>query len=257
MKLLIAVCFYLIAIITKCSADDRKKEWWEHATVYQIYPRSFADSNGDGIGDLPGITSKLNHLNEIGVDTIWLSPIFQSPQKDFGYDVSDFYAIHHEYGSMEDFEEFVNEARKRNINVLLDFVPNHSSDQCAWFQRSVSTETDFMDYYVWKNGEIHENGTRLPPNNWVKSIRSPFSGGKSLTSLFHLALCLRWFCLDVERGAPTILSSSIPPPTTGLELSQSAGCQRNGKGTFVLVAKRCGWFPYRRCQPHVRRCEIS
>lgn len=164
-RIILTVCFCLT--ITKCVADDSKKDWWEHATVYQIYPRSFADSDGDGIGDLPGITSKLSHLNDIGVNTIWMSPIFQSPQKDFGYDVSDFYAIHHEYGTMKDFEEFLKEAKKRNINVLLDFVPNHSSDQCEWFKKSVRNETKFDDYYVWQNGKVLENGTRLPPNNWV------------------------------------------------------------------------------------------
>lgn len=143
------------------------KAWWQYATIYQIYPRSFADSNGDGIGDLRGITARLDHLREIGVNAIWMSPMFESPQKDFGYDVSDFYAVHHEYGTMSDFEQFVGEATKRNIRVLLDFVPNHSSDEHEWFKKSKAGDAEYRDYYVWSNGKFDELGRRMPPNNWV------------------------------------------------------------------------------------------
>lgn len=143
------------------------KEWYEHATIYQIYPRSFRDSNGDGIGDLNGITSKLDHLNDIGVNTIWMSPIFESPQKDFGYDVSNFNSIHHEYGTMDDFEAFMARAKQLRINVLLDFVPNHSSDEHNWFRKSILRQLEYEDYYVWHNGTVDAIGQRQPPNNWV------------------------------------------------------------------------------------------
>lgn len=151
----------------KSMVDLPKKEWYEHATIYQIYPRSFMDSNADGIGDLNGITSKLDHLSDIGVNAIWMSPMFESPQKDFGYDVSDFYAVHHEYGTMADFEAFMTKANKLGLNVLLDFVPNHSSDEHEWFRKSVRRESGFEDYYVWHNGTVDQSGKPRPPNNWV------------------------------------------------------------------------------------------
>lgn len=150
------------------AARRQSKEWWQHATIYQIYPRSFADSNEDGVGDLPGITSKLDHLSDIGVDTIWMSPIFKSPQKDFGYDVSDFYGIHEEYGTMDDFDVFIAASNKLNIKVLLDFVPNHSSDQCEWFKKSMNNEPKYRDYYVWHSGFYDSESNKTnPPNNWV------------------------------------------------------------------------------------------
>lgn len=158
------------------TAKRISKEWWQHATIYQIYPRSFADSDGDGVGDLRGITKKLNHLNDIGVDTVWMSPIFKSPQKDFGYDVSDFYAIHEEYGSMDDFEKFMAKATELKIKVLLDFVPNHSSDQCEWFKKSINGDLKYKDYYVWRSGyfDLILNKT-IPPNNWVIYEGSSFT----------------------------------------------------------------------------------
>lgn len=145
------------------------KKWWEHANVYQIYPRSFADSDGDGIGDLPGITSRLQHLADIGIDTIWMSPLFESPQKDFGYDVSDFYRIHHEYGTMADFEAFVKRAAELGIGVMLDFVPNHTSSEMEWFKKSENRDGKYSEYYVWHNGTRDKVGKRQPPNNWVSS----------------------------------------------------------------------------------------
>lgn len=148
------------------------KKWWEHATIYQIYPRSFQDSNGDGIGDLKGITSRLNHLADIGVNTIWMSPMFQSPLKDFGYDVSNFYEVHDEYGTMNDFDEFLETATSLKLNVLLDFVPNHSSDQCEWFIQSVAKNPDYDAFYTWHDGFRDVNGNPLPPNNWVIFFRT-------------------------------------------------------------------------------------
>ncbi|KAM7353268.1 maltase 2-like isoform 2-T2 [Cochliomyia hominivorax] len=140
--------------------------WWRHEVFYQIYPRSFMDSNDDGIGDLQGIISKLPYLSETGINAIWLSPIFQSPMVDFGYDISDFKAIHSEYGTMEDFEELIQEAKIWGIKIILDFVPNHTSDQCEWFKKSAAKETGYEDFYIWTDGKINEEGEHEPPNNW-------------------------------------------------------------------------------------------
>ena len=114
-------------------------KWWETAVIYQIYPRSFQDSNGDGIGDLPGITSRLKYISDLGVDAVWVSPFFKSPQKDFGYDVSDYCDINPEYGTLKDFDDFLEKAHKLNLKVMIDFVPAHCSDQHSWFVESPSS----------------------------------------------------------------------------------------------------------------------
>ncbi|XP_051858905.1 maltase 2 isoform X2 [Drosophila albomicans] len=141
-------------------------DWWQHAVFYQIYPRSFKDSNGDGIGDLQGIISKLPYLAETGITATWLSPIFQSPMVDFGYDISDYRSIQSEYGSMSDFEQLVHTATTLGIKIVLDFVPNHSSDQHEWFKKSVAKEPGYEDFYIWSDGKLDEDGKRQPPNNW-------------------------------------------------------------------------------------------
>src|SRR5262252_8950011 len=122
-----------ISSAQKPALDAEGHPWWQHAVFYEIYPRSFADSNNDGIGDLNGITSKLEYLNKLGVDAIWITPCFPSPQVDFGYDVSDYQAIDPMYGTMTDFDRLAEEAKKRSIAVILDFVVNHTSDQHRWF----------------------------------------------------------------------------------------------------------------------------
>lgn len=171
MKLELLLCTVLLAVLAVPGHSQLPtKKWWEHANVYQIYPRSFADSNGDGIGDLPGITSRLQHLADIGIDTIWMSPLFQSPLKDFGYDVSNFYAIHDEYGTMEDFDRFVARAKELGIGVLLDFVPNHSSSEHEWFVQSENSVEPYTDYYVWHDGTRDAQGNPVRPNNWVCAL---------------------------------------------------------------------------------------
>lgn len=162
--LVLLAAVYLAGI---SAADLPSRKWWQHANVYQIYPRSFKDSNGDGIGDLPGITSQLDHLHDIGVNTIWMSPMFQSPLKDFGYDVSNFYEIHYEYGTMADFDAFIARATELDIGVLLDFVPNHSSNEMDWFVKSENREGKYTDYYVWHNGTRDTQNRPVRPNNWV------------------------------------------------------------------------------------------
>lgn len=134
--------------------------WWKHALFYQIYPRSFKDSNSDGIGDLKGITSKLSHLVDTGVDAVWISSIYQVSNIDGG--ISDFKAISSDYGTIEDFEELLEEAHALGIKVIIDFIPNHSSDQHEWFTLSQSKTSIYKDYYIWKDGVDGD-----PPNNWV------------------------------------------------------------------------------------------
>jgi len=147
--------------------DSEGHQWWQHAVFYEIYPRSFADSNNDGIGDLKGITSKLDYLKDLGVDAIWISPCFPSPQVDFGYDVSDYENIDPMYGTLADFDVLASEAKKRDIHIILDFVVNHSSDQHKWFLDSKSSRTSaHRDWYIWRDGR----GPGLPPNNWVSTF---------------------------------------------------------------------------------------
>ena len=138
-------------------------EWWKHAVIYEIYPRSFQDSDGDGIGDIKGITSRLGYLEDLGINAIWITPMYPSPGVDYGYDISDYTAIDPVYGTMEDFDRLVAEAKKHNIRVIMDYVINHTSDQHAWFKESASSKTNpKRDWYIWRDGK----GPGLPPNNW-------------------------------------------------------------------------------------------
>lgn len=145
-----------------------KKTWWKESVVYQIYPRSFCDSNGDGIGDLKGITGKLPYLKELGINVIWLSPVYQSPNDDNGYDISDYEAIMAEFGTMEDFDEMLAKAHSLGIKIVMDLVVNHTSDEHKWFIESRSSKDNpKRDYYIWKDGKDGRE-----PNNWG----SAFSG---------------------------------------------------------------------------------
>ena len=139
-----------------------EKKWWKESVVYQIYPKSFKDSNGDGIGDIRGIIQKLDYLKELGVNVLWISPMLESPQDDNGYDISDYRRIYKEYGTMEDYEELLSEAHKRDIRILMDLVVNHTSDEHNWFVESrKSKDNPYRDYYIWKDPV---NGKE--PNNW-------------------------------------------------------------------------------------------
>ena len=139
------------------------KTWWKEAVIYQIYPRSFMDSNGDGIGDLKGITSRLDYLSYLGIDVIWLSPVYKSPNDDNGYDISDYQAIMDEFGTMEDFDELLAKAHEKDIKIVMDLVVNHTSDEHRWFVESRSSkDNEYRDYYIWREGK----GENMPPNNW-------------------------------------------------------------------------------------------
>lgn len=145
-----------------------KKKWWKESVVYQIYPMSFKDSNGDGIGDLKGITSKLDYLKDLGIEVIWLCPIYKSPNHDNGYDISDYHGIMEQFGTMEDFDELLSQAHERGIKIIMDLVMNHTSDEHPWFIESRSSlDNPKRDYYIWRKGKIGG-----PPNNW----ESYFSG---------------------------------------------------------------------------------
>lgn len=150
-----------------------KQPWWKDAVFYQVYPASFKDSDGDGWGDLPGLISKVDYFVELGVDVIWVSPIFDSPQKDFGYDVSDYQKIYEPYGTVEDVDTLLKECHRRGLKVILDLVVNHTSIEHDWFKESRSSrETPKRDWYIWKPARYDEDGTRHPPTNW----RSYFAG---------------------------------------------------------------------------------
>ena len=142
--------------------------WWRHAVIYEIYPRSFQDSNGDGTGDLNGIRQRLDYLKDLGVDAIWIAPFYPSPQVDFGYDVSDYEAVDPLYGTLADFDRLVEQARQRHIRVILDMVLNHTSDQHPWFLDAArSRDSRHHDFYVWSEGKRDAEGHPQPPNNWV------------------------------------------------------------------------------------------
>jgi len=150
--------------------DRDRAAWWQSAVIYQIYPRSFQDSNGDGVGDLAGILRRLDYLAWLGIDAIWLSPIYPSPMADFGYDVADFTGIDPLFGSLADFDALVAAAHERGIKVILDYVPNHSSDRHPWFQEARrSRRAAKRDWYIWRDPGP-DGG---PPNNWLSEFGGP------------------------------------------------------------------------------------
>jgi oligo-1,6-glucosidase len=142
--------------------------WWKERVVYQIYPRSFQDSNGDGIGDIPGIISRLDELKDLGIGIIWLSPVYKSPDADNGYDISDYRGINPKFGTMADMDRLFAEADKRDIKIIMDLVINHTSDEHEWFQESRGKNSPYRDYYIWRPGK--PDGS--PPNNWTGLTRN-------------------------------------------------------------------------------------
>ena len=151
-----------------------KSDWYKEMSVYQIWPRSFCDGNGDGIGDLWGVLSKLDYIKSLNVDAIWFSPLFPSPNADYGYDISDYMDIHPDYGNLEVFRQVLDGAHARGMRVFMDLVVNHSSDEHKWFIESrKSKDSPYHDYYFWRKGRVTRSGRRLPPNNWS----SIFEGG--------------------------------------------------------------------------------
>lgn len=185
-----------------------KKTWWKEAVVYQVYPRSFCDSNGDGIGDIRGIISKLDYLKDLGIDVIWLSPIYQSPNADNGYDISDYQRIMADIGTMEDFDTLLKEVHGRGLRLIMDLVVNHTSDEHAWFTQSrQSRDNPFRDYYIWREGK---NG--LPPNNWGSWFGGSAWEYDERTDMYYLHLFtkkqpdLNWENEKVRRDIYTMMT---------------------------------------------------
>lgn len=158
--------------------------WWKRSVVYQIYPRSFMDSNGDGVGDLQGIISKMDYLKKLGIGIIWLSPVYDSPNDDNGYDIRDYQTIMQEFGTMQDFEQLIEEAKQRDIRIVMDLVVNHTSDEHAWFVESRSSkDSNYRDYYIWRDGKGAQ-----PPNNWGSIFSGPAWEKDELTDSYYLHL---------------------------------------------------------------------
>ena len=144
--------------------DAEGHAWWHHAVFYEVYPRSYMDANNDGVGDLSGIASKMDYLKWLGVDAIWITPCFPSPQVDFGYDVSNYVDIDPMYGTLKDFDRMEATGKKNNVSIVLDLVVNHTSDKHKWFLQSESSKTNtYRDWYIWRDGKAPNQ----PPNNWT------------------------------------------------------------------------------------------
>ena len=178
-----------------------QKNWVKDLVVYQIYPRSFMDSNGDGIGDLAGVTSRLDYLEELGINAIWLSPVYCSPNADNGYDISDYQNIMEEFGTMEDWERLRDECHSRGIRIIMDLVVNHSSDEHAWFQQSrLSRDNPKSDYYIW-----HDPVDGKEPNNWAASFGGSAWEYEEARGQYYLHLFskkqpdLNWACPELSN----------------------------------------------------------
>ncbi|XP_043521918.1 alpha-glucosidase-like isoform X2 [Frieseomelitta varia] len=167
MRAVIAFCVAVLPLVIGITWEPSENA--KDFSLYQIYPRSYMDSDGDGVGDLRGIIQRLDHMVASNLDAIWLSPIYRSPMVDFGYDISNYTDIDPTFGTMKDFDDLLKAAHDKNLLVIMDFVPNHTSDQHEWFQKSVQGISPYDNYYVWHTGQI-ENGTRKPPNNWVSEM---------------------------------------------------------------------------------------
>ena len=221
-----------------------EKCWYKEGVVYQIYPRSFKDSNNDGIGDLQGIISKLDYIKNLGIDIIWLSPIYLSPLDDNGYDISDYYAIHPDYGTIEDFKELLNETHKRGMKLIMDLVVNHTSDEHEWFKQSrKSKDNEYRDYYIWRDGKGKKN-----PNNWKSFFGGDAWKYDEKTDQYYLHLFspkqpdLNWENPKVREEIKKILKYWLDMGVDGFRcdvinvLSKTEGLP-NGKFDLLLTGK--------------------
>ncbi|OQV19885.1 putative Maltase A2 [Hypsibius exemplaris] len=247
----------------------RDYQWWHKTTIYQIYPRSFKDSDGDGIGDLKGIESKLDHLKGLGIETIWLSPVFQSPMKDFGYDIENFIAIDKLFGTLDDFKDLMREVKKRELRLIMDFVPNHSSDRHEWFINSTNASEEcpeYADYYVWHEGHprwtVDRNGTTIkaPPNNWHHHLQhrtlhslSDTPCGASICTVRPGKLISLWLGFLHPLTAALARTDPGEAPSTGSRL-------RLADIHHVPKGRKLGWqepTAKARCQVVVRMEDVS
>ena len=208
----------------------REPLWWERGVIYQIYPRSFQDSNGDGIGDIPGIVSRLDYLVDLGVDAIWLSPHYLSPQEDFGYDVAEYTGVDPMYGTLADFDDLVAEAHRRQLRVIVDFVPNHSSSQHPWFIESTAARTSAKrDWYVWRDPK--PDGSL--PNNWVSVFGGPAweknekAGQHYLHSFLASQPDLNWRNPELERAMLDVLRFWMDRGVDGFRIDVAQRCMKD------------------------------
>ena len=207
--------------------------WWQAGTIYQVYPRSFQDSDGDGVGDLKGIEARLDHLVALGVDAIWLSPIFPSPMADFGYDVADYRDVDPRFGTLADFDDLLGAAHARGLKLLLDFVPNHSSDQHPWFQESRSSrDNPKRDWYIWRDAK--PDGS--PPNNWISDF-----GGSA------------W---DLGRRDRPILLPRVSEGAARPQLAQPRSARGDDGRVALLVRPRGRRVSDRRAVAHDQTCRF-
>ena len=199
-----------------------EKKWWHEKAAYQIYPKSFYDTNGDGIGDLKGVISKLDYLKDLGIDIIWLSPIYCSPLADQGYDISDYYDIDPRFGTMEDMDELLKEAKSRNMYIVMDLVVNHCSDEHEWFKKACEDpDGEYGKYFYIADAKDYKL-----PNNW----RSYF--GES--------------CMGSSAGTHRqILHACLSQKTAGSELGESQTPGRNIQNDQLVAGSRCSRLPYR------------
>ena len=195
-------------IATRTQRSECTTHWWQRAIIYQIYPRSYQDTNGDGIGDLEGVRRRLDHLQTLGIDTIWLSPIYPSPMADFGYDVADYGDIDGRFGTMADFDRLIADVHARGMRLVLDFVPNHSSDRHPWFVQSRSSRNSpKRDWYIWRDPK--PDGS--PPNNWMSHFGGrawtldPTTGQYYLHSFLKEQPDLNWRNRQVEQAMFDVL----------------------------------------------------
>src|ERR1700684_3491916 len=180
--LLLTILYSALLTAQTQPVDAEGHQWWKHAVFYEIYPRSFADSNGDGIGDLNGITAHLDYLQGLGVDAICITPCYPSPQVDFGYDISDYENIDPMYGTLVDFDHMVADGKTHDVRIIMDFVPNHTSDQHPWFLDSKSSRTSaHRDWYIWRDGR----GPGQPPNNWISLFGGSAYKGDATTNQYY------------------------------------------------------------------------
>jgi alpha-glucosidase len=220
MKLLVALTLGILSCAVG-RAQASNDPWWKHAVIYEIYPRSFQDSNGDGLGDLNGITQRLDYLQDLGVDAIWIAPIYPSPQVDFGYDISDYQDIDPQYGTLADFDHLLAEAKRRNIRVVMDAVLNHTSDKHPWFVESASSRTNSKrDWYIWRNGK----GPGKPPNNWLSTFGhsawqySPKTDQYYYHYFYIQQPDLNWRNPEVEQGVFSMLRFWLDRGVAGFRL---------------------------------------
>ncbi|KAJ9644525.1 hypothetical protein H2199_003488 [Coniosporium tulheliwenetii] len=209
------------------SGGINKREWWKEAVVYQIYPASFLDTNGDGWGDVPGITAKLDYLKDLGVDIVWTSPIYKSPQADMGYDISDYNDIDHRYGTLEDVDHLIAELKKRGMKLMMDLVVNHTSEEHAWFLESRSSKDNpKRDWYMWRPPKYDKDGNRQPPNNWAQILGEMNSAWTwdEKTGEYYLSLFtpeqpdLNWENPDVRAAVHDVLRFWLDRGVSGFRM---------------------------------------